>query len=150
MRRGQLRCDPLPLWLTRLAPCSFPLKGRYVSFNGQSSVQQAYKPYPSLLTACSCRSSFSSLFNLIPMLTLAHSFTRSDSRSRTPSIAFNSQLFFGITRRGSCGCLGSARLCRAFAWAQWKPRSRMKIVKIIVILQITRDCTLCSYSEMGG
>lgn len=59
MQQGLLGCRLPPVWLTRLASCSFPLKGRCIFFSGLSSEQQQafvlslpVSRLPSLAPAC--------------------------------------------------------------------------------------------------
>lgn len=127
MQQGLLGCSLLPVWLTRLASCSFPLKERYIFFNGLSSEQQACV----LSLPVSCLPHFPLPASLIPplylmlMLAPAHSFTHSLPPSLAHSQAaasptINSQVFFGIIRQGLCRCLRAPLCWRLVAWAQWK------------------------------
>lgn len=87
MQQGLLGCSLLPVWLTRLASCSFPLKERYIFFNGLSSEQQAYV----LSLPVSCLPHFLLPASLIPalylmlMLALARSYTHAHSHTHSPT-----------------------------------------------------------------
>lgn len=121
MQQGLLRCSPLlPVWLTRQASCSFPLKEISIFFNGRSSEQQAdVLLASSCLLATHCLLLFSSFFYyLMLMLTLTHSFTHSHSLAHQQH-QWLSAGNYGILRQGLCWWF--AALCTGTVVpAHWK------------------------------